>query len=133
MFWCGARAGREFTIGTHRIELIAAKNCDLRGNRRFSFGVDGNTVEISISRLEQRQQPVRMAAGLPSEYASLVLGQVEQMLVRPSEVVKRGQLLCRISSSKMDLQVVAREDGRVGFALGEGQRVVPGALVVTVE
>lgn len=74
-----------------------------------------------------------MAAGLPSEYASLVLGQVEQMLVRPSEVVKRGQLLCRISSSKMDLQVVAREDGRVGFALGEGQRVVPGALVVTVE
>lgn len=74
-----------------------------------------------------------MSTGLDSEYASLVLGQVEQMLVRPNETVAKGQLLCRISSSKMDLQIQARTGGRVGFALGEGQKVVPGALVVTVE
>ena len=63
----------------------------------------------------------------------MVLGQIEQKFVKPNEFVNAGQVLCKISSSKMELQILAKKSGRVGFVLKEGQRVVPGALVATVE
>ena len=69
------------------------------------FSVDGTSVEVGTKVEEECSKALKMGSGRESEYASLVLGQVEQMLVKQGEFVTKGQLLCKVSSSKMDLQI----------------------------
>jgi len=61
-------------------------------------------------------------------------GAVWKVLVQPGQVVAAGDTLLLIESMKMEIPVIAEDPGKVqAVHVAEGDSVVPGQVVVTLE
>ena len=71
---------------------------------------------------------------MPQMGESVVEGTLERWLVREGERVEKDQILCEITTDKVDAEVVAPESGVVTkLAVAQGQTVAVGAELATIE
>ncbi|CAL6085086.1 Acetyl-CoA_carboxylase/pyruvate carboxylase fusion protein [Hexamita inflata] len=134
VFMNGMTIGQSIKINTNQtLKLMRIKNPEINGDRPLVFELDGQMMNIVVKRKIEVKKEIKMATSNPGDHASLVLGVIETTAAQKNEIVKKGQLLLKISSAKLEVKVTAKKDGIVKDILKEGDKVVPGALVAQIE
>ena len=138
------RDGAKFRAGDHEVEIVSARpgEAELRIDGRphvvpyivqgteVSFAFEGEiwTVDVSDkgSRVKGRHRDTSTSAPMP--------GIVLKILVKPADVVNRGQPLLILEAMKMEHVIAAPRDGTVAaINCQEGELVQPGVELITLE
>ncbi|CAL6037732.1 Acetyl-CoA_carboxylase/pyruvate carboxylase fusion protein [Hexamita inflata] len=134
VFMNGMTIGQSIIINTNQtLKLARIRNPEVTGDRTFVFELNGQTLNVVVKRKIEVKKEIKMATSNLGDHASLVLGMIETTAAQKNEIVKKGQLLLKISSAKLEVKVTAKRDGTVKEILKEGDKVVPGALVALIE
>jgi len=142
----GADGGAEVTLGDRTLQLAELRregsllsfSCN---GRRWNFSVLARSGAVSVTdgtacwdfaRVEAGvEQPEESGAG---ELTSKMPGTVLKLLQQPGAQVDRGAVLLILEAMKMEHEVCAPADGTVrGYPFSEGDRVMPGDLLVEFE
>ncbi|EGY80056.1 pyruvate carboxylase [Peptoniphilus indolicus ATCC 29427] len=111
------------------------------GKRSLTFEINGLRRSIEIedktkrSNTSLKAEEVRMASDEnKSEVGSSIPGTIVKVLVKEGEVVKESQPLMVVEAMKMETNIIATKNGKIGEILvKEGESVISGQLVATIE
>lgn len=93
------------------------------------FPVDGTLYETQLTAKARRRQP--WTPPNRNQIATLIPGQIVQVLVRPGQEVRRGQGVVVLEAMKMRNEVQSPRDGTVAQVLvAAGQTVPKGTVLV---
>lgn len=99
----------------------------------YLVDVMGLSTEVAV--VDPRRKALRMAAGAASGMlATQMPGRVVRLLVKPGDVVRKGQPVIVVEAMKMENEMKSPIDGTVAEVLvGEGQAVEAGTKLVRVD
>ncbi|MEP0813113.1 MAG: biotin/lipoyl-binding protein [bacterium] len=136
------------SIGGDNLEIrdVARNGPEIRfalGGKSFSFLVSANRKKITVwrdgavhtfERAEGKSVGAGGAADSASSLSSQMPGIVLKLLRNPGDEVAAGAPLLILEAMKMEHEIAAPSDGKVvSYPFAEGQRVMPGDLLVEFE
>ncbi|MCL6636417.1 MAG: pyruvate carboxylase [Alicyclobacillus sp.] len=140
-YFYGMRPGEEIKVSIERgktlvVKLLSVGDLQPDGKRTVFFELNGQPRDVEV---RDKSAPVdtgarRQAGDAPGEVGARMPGNVLAVLVKPGDIVEKGQILVVTEAMKMEMQVQAPVAGTVKeVSCKPGDAVQPGDLLVVIE
>jgi len=141
-FFYGLESGEEIAVDiepgkTLIIKYLTTSNAHADGTRTVFFELNGQPREITVrdTAVEATGEvKVKADPAIPGQVGSTMPGMVVNVVVKPGDIVKKGQRMLTLEAMKMETMLNAQINGKVSRVhVQAGSQVETGDLLVTIE
>jgi pyruvate carboxylase len=142
VFFYGQQPGEEIAVDIEAgkrliVKFLTVGDPHPDGKRTVFFELNGQPRDVTVvdkSLEPDRPANVKAEPGNPHHVGAAMPGMVVTVAVQPGNLVKKGQKLLSLEAMKMETNLYAERDGRIGQVLiRPGMQVSTGDLLVTFE
>ncbi len=142
VFFYGLEAGEEVSVDIEPGKTLIVKFLTIGephpdGKRTVFFELNGQPRDVTVVDLSlepETKQQVKADPSQPGHVGASMPGMVVTVAVQPGDSVAKGQMLMSLEAMKMETNLYAEREGKIGQLLvAPGSQVESGDLLVTIE